>query len=522
MMKRSIAIRPGGLRVRRVFGVLTVAAVALAACSTGDSALDTGSDNTSVESQPADGTDPATSDSDTTDSGNAPSTAGPTTTEAPLAEFPPCPVDALDGADGPVDITFWHGMVDETEAALIALTDAYNDSQDRVRVDLQGQTSYSSGMDKYVAASSSSRPTIIQLPDYALQQFADSGTIIPTSACIEASGFDTDPILPRALGAYTLEGVLWGMPFNVSNPVLYYNRNMFTDAGLDPDDPPVSLEEWRDAAQAIVDSGASVNPVVLDSSPNAGGGWFIEQWFGRAGELYANNGNGRLARATEVLYDNDLGAELMTFLQDMINDGLAMTVGDNAGGQDNFLKLVDPATPGAMTIGTSAAMGTVLQALGSGIAPGLTEEDFDVGPMPGPGPEPGVQVGGASLWIVADKPDEQTAAAWDFVKYAVEAQTQSTWAAATGYVPMRADATELDPLAETYVTDPRFRVAYDQVLSGSDDITANAPALGPLRAVRAETARATAAIFGGADVEATLADAVVADNALIASYDERN
>ena len=60
------------------------------------------------------------------------------------------------------------------------------------------------------------------------------------------------------------------------------------------------------------------------------------------------------------------------------------------------------------------------------------------------------------------------------------------------------------------------------MLSGSDDITANAPALGPLRAVRAETARATAAIFGGADVEATLADAVVADNALIASYDERN
>jgi sn-glycerol 3-phosphate transport system substrate-binding protein len=106
-----------------------------------------------------------------------------------------------------------------------------------------------------------------------------------------------------------------------------------------------------------------------------------------------------------VLYDNELGIELLTFLQQMIEDGLAVNVGDNPGGLDAFLKLADPANPGAMTIGTSAALGAVMNALGSGLVQGLGPEDIGIGPMPGPSPEPGVQVGGGSLWIAAEKGD---------------------------------------------------------------------------------------------------------------------
>ncbi len=511
-----------------MLGMLIAAGVLVAACSSGKSALDSGSDETSAPTQPSEsvsvteGSDTTESNGDAAESTVPESAAGSTTTVTPLAELPSCPTDALAGASGPVGITFWHGMSSDNETALIALTDAYNAAQDQVRVDLQNQTSYSSAIDKYINASTASRPALIQLPDFALQEFADSGTIVPSSACIESSGFDTSPFLPQALGAYTLEGVLWGVPFNISNPVLYFNRQMFEDAGLDPDDPPITLEELRSVSQQLVDTGAAGTGIVLDSGPDSGGGWFLEQWFGRAGELYADNGNGRLARATQVLYDNELGVELLTFMQDMINDGLAVSVGDNASGQDSFLKLVDPESPGAMTIGTSAALATVIQALGGGIAPGLTSDDFGVGPMPGPGDTPAVQVGGASLWIMDGKPDEEIAAAWDFITFLTEAQSQSTWAASTGYVPVRNDATEIDPLAVTYASDPRFRVAYDQVLSGSADITANAPALGPLRAVRSVTASAVAAIFGGSDVQVSLSEAADASDDLIVSYNQRN
>jgi sn-glycerol 3-phosphate transport system substrate-binding protein len=206
----------------------------------------------------------------------------------------------------------------------------------------------------------------------------------------------------------------------------------------------------------------------------------------------------------------------------MITDGLAVSVGDNASGQDTYLKLIDPAADGAMTIGTSAALGGVLAAIEGGLAPGLTSADVGVGPMPGPSPEPSVNLGGASLWIVDGKGDEKTAAAWDYITYLITAEAQSQWASQTGYVPIRNDAVDIEPLSSTYAEDPRFKVAYDQLLGSPEGFASLAPVLGPQREVRVATANATAAIFNGADVASSLADAAAQANALIASYNQRN
>ena len=57
--------------------------------------------------------------------------------------------------------------------------------------------------------------------------------------------------------AYTTRGVQWGMPFNVCDPVLLYSKGIFEAAGLDPDDPPATLDDVRADSQQIVDSGAA-------------------------------------------------------------------------------------------------------------------------------------------------------------------------------------------------------------------------------------------------------------------------
>lgn len=500
----------------RLAAVLAVAGSVAVACSSGESALDIDRESTTAPD--------ATDGESTTAPGDTGSDASlaPTTTVAPLAQFPDCPTDALDAAAGPVEITFWHGMNDVLEDSLIELTDAYNASQDQVRVTLQNQTGYQATIDKYIQSSPDSRPDLVQFPEYTLQSFAQSDTLIPIGACIESSGYDTSAFLDRALDAYTWQGVQWSMPFNVSNPVLYYLRPKFEAAGLDPDVSPITLEELRADAQAIVDSGAATYGWVLDSGADSGGGWFLEQWFSRAGEPYADNDNGRTAPATEVLFDSPAGVELMTFVQQMITDGLAVSIGDNASGQDTYLKLIDPSADGAMTIGTSAALGGVLAAINGGLAPGLTAADVGIGPMPGPSPTPAVNLGGASLWIVDGKGDEKAAAAWDYITYLVTAEAQSQWASQTGYVPIRSDALEIEPLLTTYADDPRFRVAYDQMLGTPEGVTALAPVLGPQREVRVVTANATAAIFNGADVASTLADAAAQADSLIASYNQRN
>ena len=515
--RRGITRRGPLLRL----AALTVVAGSIAvACSSGDSALeiDSGVDPTAVTAAP----DP-TAGSTTDDAGSPEDTAlASTTTVAPLAQFPDCPTDALESAAAPVEITFWHGMNDVLEDSLIELTDSYNAGQDKVKVTLQNQTGYDAAIDKYIQSSPDSRPDMIQVPEYSLQTFAQSDTLIPIGACVESSGFDTAAFLDRAIDAYTWQGVQWAMPFNVSNPVLYYLRPKFEAAGLDPDTSPITLEEMRAASQQIVDSNSATYGLVLDSGTNSGGGWFLEQWFARAGEPYADNQNGRSAPATEVLFDSASGVELLTFLQDMINDGLAVSIGDNASGQDAFLKLIDPAADGAMTIGSSAALGGVLGAIDGGLAPGLTAADVGIGPMPGPSPAPGVNLGGASLWIVDGKGDEKAAASWDYITYLVTAEAQSQWASQTGYVPVRRDALDLEPLLSTYAEDPRFKVAFDQMVGEVGSEVSLAPVLGPQREVRVATANATAAIFDGADVATSLADAAAQANSLIASYNQRN
>ena len=530
--------------MRRAVALAVVAGLLASGCGNGESILNAGNeapdddapsvDTTPATAPPGDTLPPGESrpPGDTLSPGEsgppgdtvAPATTlpPPTTTTIPLSEFAECPVDALDDASGTVRLTFWHGLNAESEVGLVKLTDAYNASQERVQVDLENQGNYRQTIDKYVQSSQSSRPDLVMFPDYATQQTADSDSVIPIGACLEASAFDTSTFQPSTLTAYSTAGVQFGMPFNVSNPVLYYNKKVFEAAGLDPELPPRTLDEVRQYSQQIVDTGAASFGLAIDSGTDSGGGWFLEQWFANAGELYADNGNGRLAPATRVLYDGPLGVELLTYVQQMINDGLIAYVGDNAGGSDTFLKIADRTSPAAMTIGTSAALGTVISALGGGLIEGLTVDDIGVGPMPGPGPVPTALVGGAALYIVQDKGDEKAAAGWDYITYLVSPESQSQFAVDTGYAPVRSDALDIEPVLTKYTTDPRFRVAYDQLIGSPIDPALRGPILGPQREVRTVTASAVAEIFNGGDVQTALSAAAAQANLLIADYAARN
>jgi sn-glycerol 3-phosphate transport system substrate-binding protein len=500
---------------------LTAMALIAASCGSGQSIITAGREPT-VVTQPA----PVTlAPGETLPVGETlppiDTTIAPTTTAALLDTLPNCPTEALAAATGPVELTFWHGMGGPLGDELQRLTDGYNAGQSKVRVTLI-EGSYEQTIDKYLQSGQPSRPDLVQMPEYMVQTMVDSQSVVPVDACLQSSGYDTSAFLPTVLDAWATQGVRWAMPFNISNPVLFYNKKMFAAAGLDPEKPPVSLDELRADSQAIVDSGAAKYGISLDTGFDSGGGWYIEQWFAKAGEFYSDNQNGRAARATKVLYNNPTGQSLLAFMQSMISDGLAFNVGDNAGGLDNLLKLADDAEPAAMTIATSAAIGGVLTVLDSGQFPQITNDDLGIGAMPGPDGKPGALVGGAALYVVDTGDDVRTAASWDFIAYLAGAQQQSEWSSATGYVPVRTDALGLDPVKTTYSTDPRFEVPYDQLLASPDAPTSLGPIVGPLREVRTVTAQGVAAIFAGADVATTLANAAAQADALIADYNSRN
>ncbi|MFZ9628993.1 MAG: ABC transporter substrate-binding protein [Ilumatobacteraceae bacterium] len=494
-----------GRRVRtRPAALVLVAALAAASCSGGGSVTDSGERATPV---------PTVTGGDTTLA---------TTTTVAADTLPDCPTDALDSATETVELTFWHGMSGPLGEQLDALAADYNASQSKVHVTLVGGD-YEATLDKYLQSNQDSRPDVIQLPEYTVQSIIDTDSTVPVGKCIESSGLDTTPFLPTALDAYATQGMQWAMPFNISNPVLFYNKRVFEAAGLDPDTPPASLDDVRAYSQQIVDSGAAPFGIALESGFDSGGGWYIEQWFSKAQEYYTDGDNGRTSRATKVLFDNQTATDLLGFLQTMVTDGLAVNVGDNSGtGYDNLLKLADAQQPAAMTIATSASLGPVLDVLRGGQFPQITVDDVGVSPMPGPDGAPGALIGGAALWAVNHDDPVRVAATWDFITFLTGAQQQSEWAAATGYIPVRNDARDLEPYKGTLAADPRFGVALDQLLASPDALTSSGPVVGPLREIRSVLAIAVAAILDGADVASTLADAARQADGLIADYNARN
>lgn len=372
-----------------------------------------------------------------------------------------CPVDELAGVDEPVRITMWHAMTAVNAEELEAMAADYNASQDQVQVELVFTGSYQETFERYrSAAGGSSTPDLVQLEETTLQQMIDSRSAVPAQACVDAASYDTSDHLPAVLAEFTVEDVLWPMPFNISTPILYFSANRFEAAGLDPQNPPATLDDLLEASRAIVETGTSPNAFSLETQA-----WYVEQWFNLAGEDVVDGNNGRDGRAAEALLDDELGQEIFEWIGTMIDEGLVLDVGRNPSGSDHFFAIAG--NQAAMTIGTSAALGGVYDALATN--PGLEEEvGLGVGNLPGP-TGGGVAPGGAALWFIDRGEPLRVAAAWDWASWLNEPEQQARWHAATGYIPLRASAADSDDVQQLWADRPGFEIAFRQVAESTND-----------------------------------------------------
>jgi sn-glycerol 3-phosphate transport system substrate-binding protein len=145
-----------------------------------------------------------------------------------------------------------------------------------------------------------------------------------------------------------------------------------------------------------------------------------------------------------------------------------------------------------MTIDSSASLGTVFDVLASGQFPNV---EPGVAPMPGITARGGNSVGGAALYITNKSDPEQQAAAWQYAKFLNEPQSQADWGAATGYVPIRESSVELPAIQEAWAAQPGFKVAYDQLLKGTNSVATSGPVIGDALGVRAAIVQAMERMF---------------------------
>jgi sn-glycerol 3-phosphate transport system substrate-binding protein len=339
-------------------------------------------------------------------------------------------------------------MSGELGKAVDKLVTDFNASQKNVQVEAVFQGTYDESLNKMKASmDTKSGPSLIQVYEIGSRFMIDSKAITPMQNFIDADKFDLSQLEENITNYYKIDNKLNSMPFNTSNPILYYNKDMFKAAGLDPEKPPTTYEDIKKAAQALSKDGKFGSSFAIY-------GWFMEQFFANQGADYLNNGNGRTSPATESLVNSDAGVQTLTWWKEMI-DAKTLT---NLGRKSDDTKKAFAAGQIAMTLDSTASLRGIVAS---------TEGKFQVGTAPLPKPtgakEGGVVVGGASLYILNNKPQEEQQAAWEFIKYLTSPQVQAYWNVNTGYFPITKKAYDEQIVKDNLAKYPQFKTAIDQL-----------------------------------------------------------
>lgn len=351
-------------------------------------------------------------------------------------------------AGEPVKVVWWHSMSGELGKAVDKLVADFNASQKNVVVEAVFQGTYDESLNKMKASmDSKSGPALIQVYEIGSRFMIDSKAITPMQKFIDADKYDVSQLEENILNYYTVDGKLNSMPFNTSNPILYYNKDMFKAAGLDPEKPPVTYEELAEAAKKLTKDGKAGASFAIY-------GWFMEQFFANQGAELLNNGNGRTSPATESMLGSDAGVNTMTWWKQMIDDKTML----NLGRKTDDTKKAFAAGQIAMTLDSTASLRGIVSA---------ADGKFQVGtaflPKPKDAKDGGVIVGGASLYILNNRSEAEQKGAWEFIKFLADPKQQAYWHVNTGYFPITKKAYDEQLVKENLTKYPQFKTAVDQL-----------------------------------------------------------
>ncbi|MFP4323490.1 MAG: extracellular solute-binding protein, partial [Anaerolineales bacterium] len=339
-------------------------------------------------------------------------------------------------------------------------------------------TDYTEVFDSAVLAAGQGNPPDIVQVDESLTQIAiDSQLFQPISAIAseEQLAEKRDDLLPIVTEFFTLDEDLWSIPWNSSNPIFYYNRDLFEAAGLDPDSPPTTYDEMLEQCAVIM--AAELDGVTACANwPLVS--WFVEQWLAMQGEPLLNNENGRSARASEVFLQTEAAQRIFNWWAEMAENGYYQYTGQAGDYNGEGFAFLSQTT--AMHINSTAGI-SLLEAFSQ--AQGW---NLGIAPLPRPtaDADSGVTVGGGSLFVMDGISDAETQAAVDFIFYLTNTENMAIWHQGTGYYPNTQSAIDLTEEQGFWEENPGYRIALDQALNSEPSPATAGIVVGPAAAVR--------------------------------------
>jgi len=292
-------------------------------------------------------------------------------------------------------------------------------------------------------------------------------------------------------------GKTWGIPFQRSTIVLYYNKEMFKEAGLDPNHAPETWKEMAEYAQKLTKRDASGKVMQWGVQIPASG---FPYWLFQG--LTTENGVQLMnAAGTETYYDKPAVIEAVQYWVDLTSKYKAHPEGIVEWGttpKDFFERKV------AMMWTTTGNLTNVRS---------NAKFDFGVAMLPA-NKRRGSPTGGGNFYLFKQTKPEQQAAAFKFVKWITSPARAAQWGIDTGYVAVRPDAWETPEMKKYVAEFPPAAVARDQLQFAVAELSTH----DNQRVTKALNDGLQAALTGSKPAEQAMKDAQREADRLLKSY----
>lgn len=351
------------------------------------------------------------------------------------------------------EITWWHSMTGALGERVNALADDFNKTQSDYKIVPVYKGTYDESMSAAIAAyRAGNAPAILQVFEVGTATMIYAkGAVKPVYEVMHQAGekFDQNAYVPAVAGYYSTPKGMMSFPFNSSTTIMFYNKDMFAKAGLDPEKPPVTWQEFVGMAAKIKASGASCAYTTTWQS------WVHLESFSTWHNVELatkNNGFGGLDARLKM--NSPLHVRHIENLSNWAKQGYFTYAGrkDEANAKFN-------AGECAIITGSSSAYADIRKnaKFKFGVATLPYYNDVQGAPQ-------NTVIGGASLWVMNGKKGDEYKGVAKFFSYLSKPEVAAKWHQDTGYLPVTKAAYELTKSSGFYERNPGTDVAVKQMI----------------------------------------------------------
>lgn len=415
-------------------------------------------------------------------------------------------------AQAVTEIQWWHAMGGGNGEKLNEIASNFNKMQSDYRVVPVNKGNYSETMTAAIAAFRSGKPPhIVQVFEVGTAtMMAAKGAIRPVYKLMKetAEPFDPESYLATVTGYYTTpDGKLLSMPFNSSTPILYYNKDAFRKAGLDPNKPPKTWPEFGEVAKKLVAAGYYGFTTAWQS-------WVMNENFGAWHNIpLATKANGFGGLDTELVFNDPLRIRHIQQMADWHKDKIFIYAGQKSDSVSTF-------TSGrcAMYFQSSAALAAIRNQSKFEFGTGMLPYYPDVRGAP-----QNSIIGGATLWVLAGHPDKDYKGVAKFFTYLSSPEVQADWHQFTGYLPITTAAYKLTKKQGYYDRNPGTETSLLQMTLNPPTENSRGLRLGSFVQIRDIINKEFEAVWSGKKTAKQALDTAVArGNKLLRKFEKAN